>query len=38
MLLNRRLRLLFICMAGMDVVIFTPFFQLFLGADHMDRA
>ncbi len=32
MLLNRRLRLLFICMAGMDVVIFTPFFLLFLGA------
>ncbi len=38
MLLNRRLRLLFICMAGMDVVVFTPFFLLLLGMPLLWRA
>lgn len=38
MLLNRRLRLLFICTAGMDVVVFTPFFLLLLGMPLLWRA
>ena len=37
MLLNRRLRILFICTAGMDVVVFTPFFLLMLGAPFLWR-
>lgn len=37
MLLNRRLRLLYICTAGMDAVVFTPFLLLTVGAPFLWR-
>ena len=38
MLFNRRLRLLFLCTAGMDVVVFTPFYLLMSGMPLLWRA